>query len=117
MENKVFVSLCGGRHETPANVHVFDKIEDVNNFSALEKRALAFIENAIGIETVSGFGINQASLEDAQVFHGKAELNLYVTGLTAATAAVIKVCALNGVSLVLWHYNRESGEYVPQRIF
>lgn len=44
------------------------------------------------------------------------ELNLAVTGLTTATLAVVNVCRKQGVSLVCWHYNRESGEYMPQQI-
>ena len=43
-------------------------------------------------------------------------LYLYVTGLTAATVAVIKACKLAGVGLVLMHYDRQSGQYVPQDV-
>jgi hypothetical protein len=42
---------------------------------------------------------------------------VYVTGLSAALAAVIRGCAYNGVPLTLMHYDRDTGEYAEQVIF
>lgn len=41
-------------------------------------------------------------------------LMVYVTGLTAAMLAVVKVCADRGISLTAMHYNRDTGDYYPQ---
>ena len=49
-----------------------------------------------------------------KVTRGMTQLNLYVTGLSAALAEVIRFCYRNDVTLTLWHYNRETGEYMPQ---
>ena len=43
-------------------------------------------------------------------------LDLYCTGLTQATCAVIDACIRAGVSLTLWHYDKSEDDYKPQRI-
>lgn len=43
------------------------------------------------------------------------ELNpLDIKGMFATVAEVIRYCYSNGISLTLYYYNRESGEYYPQ---
>lgn len=44
------------------------------------------------------------------------EYVIYVTGLTAATVAVIKAAVDYQVKLTLMHYDRELDTYVPQRV-
>ena len=41
-------------------------------------------------------------------------LDLYVTGLTQATCAVIRRCLNLGIELRLWHFDRDLGDYVCQ---
>lgn len=41
-------------------------------------------------------------------------LDLYITGLTPCTLAVVNYCIAYCIPLTCWHYNRETGEYVPQ---
>jgi len=43
-------------------------------------------------------------------------VNLYVTGLTAATLAVVKVCLEKCINLVAYHYDTATGTYRPQSI-
>ena len=88
------VGLCASRHSMPVSGYIFPETVDPMAFDAMEQTASAFIDSMAGRDLV-----------------------VYVTGLTAATAAVIKVCALRGIGLTLMHYNRETGEYVPQKIF
>ena len=88
------VGLCASRHSMPVSGYIFPETLDPMAFDAMEQTASAFIDSMAGKDLV-----------------------VYVTGLTAATAAVIKVCALRGIGLTLMHYNRETGEYVPQKIF
>lgn len=92
--NSLAVGLCASRHPMPVSGYIFPETVDPMAFDAMEKTASAFVEGMAGKGLV-----------------------VYVTGLTAATAAVIKVCALRGTSLTLMHYNRDTGEYVPQKIF
>lgn len=59
-----------------------------------------------------------AMAEQASVaLNGVTELTLYVTGLSVALVEVIKHCDANGVSLVLMHFDRDTGEYYPQPVF
>lgn len=88
------VGLCASRHPMPVSGYIFPETLDPMAFNAMGQTASAFIDSVAGNS-----------------------LAVYVTGLTAATAAVIKVCALRGIGLTLMHYNRETDEYVPQKIF
>ena len=92
--NNIAVGLCASRHSMPVSGYIFPETVDPMAFDAME-------------QTVSDFIASE----------GVKSLVVYVTGLTAATAAVIKVCAAQGIGLTLMHYNRETGEYVPQKIF
>jgi len=85
------IGLVKGRHEMPVSEYVFEQLEDVLDFDGMYKHAL---------ETLRG------------VDH----VDLYVTGLTAATAAVIRACYEYKCGLVLWHYDVASGEYKHQFI-
>lgn len=114
----ITVGLIRGRHEMPVDTYIFDDaITDVVDFHAIGKHIHDFIVNKVGITQTIGMGINQFDYTDIQIFSGERKLVVYVTGLTAVTAELIKVCAMNGVHLTLMHYNSATGEYVPQRIF
>lgn len=44
-------------------------------------------------------------------------VNLYVTGLTMATLAIINACKFIGAQVVCYHYDRETGEYIRQLMY
>ena len=44
------------------------------------------------------------------------EINLYVTGLTAALAEVIKVCRSYDIKLNLFHFDTKTNTYVKQEM-
>lgn len=93
MKNIKVLGLCAGRHELPADVqgYVFNEIIDPTDTLRLADRASAVIGQCD-------------------------ELVLYVTGLTVALVEVIKHCQWEGISLTLMHYDRETGNYFPQRV-
>ena len=43
-------------------------------------------------------------------------VTLYITGLTVAALAVVKVCVKRGIQLTAMHYDRDSNRYYPQRV-
>lgn len=92
---EVSMSLCRGTHCIPEAVdgNIFDT--DINPLAVdeLEKSAMR-------------------TLTKMSVTH----LNLYVTGLTVALVAVINACKRLNISLVLYHYDRETEEYYPQKV-
>lgn len=92
MGKKVSLATCEGRHDIPQATDgaIFPMvIEDATNGSALESVAKAKLQ---GVEA----------------------LDLYVTGFTPATLAVVKVCRDMGIALTCWHYDRETSTYWPQ---
>lgn len=115
---EVKAGLVRGRHEMPVDTYIFNEdIKDVFNYQAMEEEIVKFLQSNVGITVMYGQGVNQHDYTDVEVYTGTKRLVLYVTGLTAVTAAVIKVCALNGIHLQLMHFDRESGCYVEQIIF
>lgn len=108
------VGLIRGRHEMPVSSYIFEEVEDIFAFQQMEETILAFLEREVGIELGYGLCINQHEQSDVQLFRGKSNLIVYVTGLTAVTAALVGVCARNGVKLTLMHYDNASGDYKPQ---
>lgn len=114
---EIKVGLIKGRHEMPVDNYIFDKINNVLNFNDMNKQICNFINDNINVYGAYGCGINQIGYEDIEVLTSDTKLIVYVTGLTSVTAELIKVCALKGISLTLMHYDRESGDYLPQVIF
>ena len=45
---------------------------------------------------------------------GVTELHLYVTGFTPALVEVLNWCSIEDVSVTLYHFNRDTNDYVPQ---
>lgn len=84
--------LCAGRHDMPVCGYIFEHVEDVFNFSMLEDVCFSFIEKHCDGE----------------------ELHVAVTGLTPCTAALMYTCAKSKMPLILWHFDRNTEEYVPQ---
>ena len=113
----VIVGLCAARHPMPVTEYIYPESVDPTDFSGMEKTAEDFILQHERLTVTERQALDQRYGEDVPCYTGKRSLVVYITGLTACTAAVIKVCALNGISLTLMHYDRESGEYLPQQIF
>nr|DAD81954.1 MAG TPA: hypothetical protein [Siphoviridae sp. ctAvK3]DAE15150.1 MAG TPA: hypothetical protein [Siphoviridae sp. ctdVv30] len=113
----VSVGLCASRHAMPVTEYIYPESVDPTDFERMDEIAEDFVLHHVGLTTVTRQALDQRWGEDVPCWAGKRTLIVYVTGLTAATAAVIKACALNGAGLTLMHYNRESGEYLPQQIF
>ena len=114
---EIKVGLIKGRHEMPVSNYIFDEINDVLDFDSMNKQIVNFINDNINVYAAYGCGINQIGYEDVEVLTADTKLIVYVTGLTSVTAELIKVCALKGISLTLMHYDRDTGDYLPQVIF
>lgn len=113
----VIAGLCASRHPMPVTEYIYPESVNPTDFDGMEKTAEEFILQHVGLTVTERHALDQRYGEDVPCWSGKRSLTVYVTGLTACTAAVIKACALNGVALTLMHFDRESGEYLPQRIF
>lgn len=86
------MGLIKGRHQMPVDKYIFEEEDfDIFDFSYLQNR------------------VHEA------LFDTKS-LALYVTGLTVALVEVINYCVYNDIDLTLYHYNRDTNEYVPQEV-
>ena len=110
------VGLCAGRHDIPVTEYIFDQVEDVLDFTSLQKQALEFVGKHCNLRNTWGTGVNQVDYSDVQINRGD-HLDVVVTGLTACTTALMYACACNGVNLTLWHYDRATGDYAPQQFY
>ena len=97
MSKKIKVAVCKGRHEIPQATDgaIFEQtITEMDPFSLLlEASKRLFFDFAL---------------------HSGDSVELYVTGLTMATLAVVNVCHSVGIQLVCHHYDKETGKYIPQ---
>lgn len=116
-KNIVVAGLIKGRHNLPVTEYIFDAVENVHDYSAMETVIDNFLIKEIGLVRTYGCGINQIGYEDVELCTGKKRLVVYVTGLTSVTAALIRCCAYKGVRLTLMHYDRDTDNYVEQIIF
>lgn len=84
--------VCAARHEMPVKEFIFDEIirptDTVGMYNEANKKIPADAEH----------------------------INLYITGLTPATLAIVNVCYKRGITLTAYNYNRETGRYQPQRV-
>lgn len=91
------VAVCKGRHEIPQATDgaIFENtITEMNPFSLLLEASKRLF---------SDFAL-----------HSGDTVHLYVTGLTMATLAIVNACASTDIELVCYHYDRETGKYIPQ---
>lgn len=112
----VKVGLIKGRHAMPVSDYIFHDIDDVMDFKGMDSVVTRFLEETVGIDVANGRAINSHSYADDAVFVGRHRLVVYVTGLSAALAALVAGCARNGVRLTIMHWDNKSGEYVPQEV-
>ena len=89
------MALCEGRHAIPQAVDgaIFDAVI-----------------NPLDVEGLQTEAYNKLKSLDIK------DLSLYVTGLTVALVAVLNACCQLNIEVTLYHFNRESGSYYPQKV-
>lgn len=92
-------------------------IADVTDVKSMDKMASAAILPLVTFQKVAKSALANADMGDQIVWESNKAIDLYVTGLTSLTAAVIKLAAHKGIALTLWHFDRATGDYFPQVIF
>jgi len=101
MKKIITAGLCNNRHDIPVDDYVFgDNIKDPTNVSLLEKQAKSWLKSKF-------------QNQDKQ----KKVLRLYVTGLTPALIATINAAHKQGIKVILFHYNRVTNDYFPQKVY
>lgn len=89
------MALCEGRHEIPQAVDgsIFGNTIDPLDPNGLQAEA-------------------KSKLRELDI----KSLDLYVTGLTVALISVLNACRELEIEVTLYHYDRESGNYCPQKV-
>lgn len=88
------IGLCKGRH----------KIREVQNYIFPQE------VNPLDVK-----GLEETALEIVSKIEAD-ELHIYVTGLTVALIASLNACKKLNKKVVLYHFDRTSGEYYPQEV-
>lgn len=92
------IGLCEGRHEIKTN-----------EGEALDGFIFGTVENPM--DFITHFAVASAFFTKIK------ECTLYVTGLTTLLTATLLAAEKAGVEkLILMHFDRESGKYVPQDV-
>lgn len=91
------VAICMNSYQTPATRFVYNHhIPNVIDMKEL-------------YEAANGMVTNLAK-------DGVSTIELYINSLTAAALAFTSSCFDNGINLVAFHYDRDTGNWVPQPI-
>ena len=113
---KLKLGTINGRHELPVDGCILEEITSFSIDKIEEEVKGKLLELFPTAEGRSYSPANAMDYTDIVVaFRG--HLDLFVTGYTPVTTAVIKYCHQLGISLNLYHFDRDSGEYVRQEIF
>lgn len=88
------IGLCKGRHE----------IKEVQEYIYPQE------VNPLDVK-----GLEETALEIVSKIEAD-ELHIYVTGLTVALIASLNACKKLNKKVVLYHFDRTSGEYYPQEV-
>ena len=108
------VGLYAGLHEIPVEKYIFTDVQNVLDFDALTDIAEQFVIDHCGVHRVWSICPSQTDYFEIERRKGHA-LDVVVTSLNPCTTALMGVCVYYGVPLTLCHYDRESGDYVPQK--
>ena len=118
---QLIMGVCEGRHEMPCASFIFNQEVNPLDVAALEEAAFNRIKSLVeeqGIEWEMGYAYVpfQADMFDVCKYRYSCEAVIYVTGLTVAVMAAVNAARALCESVVLMHYDRESGQYYPQKI-
>ena len=93
------LGLIKGRHEIPQVEGRYIFIEDLNPTDVKEAEGKAY-----------------SVLARIKAVYPDSHINWDVTGLTMALIAVLNAAKRHGMSVTLYHFDRETGEYFPQEV-
>lgn len=92
------IGLIKGRHEIPEVEGRYIFIEELDPTDVKEAEGKAY------------------SVLAAIKRMGEKHIDLYVTGLTMALVSVMNATKKLGMSITLYHFDRETGKYFPQEV-
>lgn len=107
------------RHELPVDDFIIDgtEIDNVLDFDTISKKVADRLADLLPLKETTVIIPSYDGDVRVTVNSLQADVDIYITGLTAITIAVLNWIAridLTGHSVRFMHYDRDSGAYVPQ---
>ena len=96
IEKTLRVGVCEGRHQMPCTQFIFGTSVDPTDM--------------VGLQATADAAVAKFAQDGVQ------RLELFVTGLTAATLAVVSAAVKSGMAVTAMHFNRETGCFDPQEL-
>jgi hypothetical protein len=117
MKNIIY-GLVAGRHNVPASNFIFDSIDNVLDFNALEKSAMSVLYPIVkDIAPTSFITMDSDGCECYSKEKYRANLVVYVTGLSSALIALLNVCRQLSIKVQLMHYDTTTASYSCQNVY
>lgn len=119
MEQRNIIALgtVAGRHNLPVSEYVLQSVEDPTNVFAIRAAVNNRLQNLIPTK-ITDFGSPLNGFTDELHEEGdNVDVHLYVTGLTLVTTEIVRWCAMRGVSLTLFHFDRDRGTYFQEPLW
>jgi hypothetical protein len=120
MKKLSFVTIAG-RHETPAKSAIIDEVEDVLDFDGIQEQVKQWVDTLPKTKVTRSIENGPCTLKSVATIL-EADVEIYVTGLTAVTVAVVTelmnqlVTTEVGGKVSLLHYDAVNKTYKAQEI-
>lgn len=120
MKKLSFVTIAD-RHETPAKTAIIDEVEDVLDFDGIQGKVKQWVDTLPKTKVTRSIENGPCTLKSVATFL-EADVEIYVTGLTAVTVAVVSelmnqfVSTEFGGKVSLMHYDAVNQTYKAQEI-
>ena len=112
------ISLFNCHHQMPVKKYILDDKTDFTDINNVNETIENFLIDKVWIQTGFGCGINQADEQMVTTYSGSHELEVYVRECPQqAVVALVALCAKNGVSLTITHYNEDTKAWESQKVF
>ena len=105
-----------GRHDMPVDGYILESVEDSGDIEGINRDVFKKLAEIFAPHMKEGTVNIPNALEhvDVPAYVSSEDLDLYVTGLTSVTAAAMKFCFQNGITVHLYHYDRDTGLFNKQ---
>ena len=115
---QIKISLFNCHKQTPVRKYILNHETDFSDIQAVEKVIEAFIIDYVWVQVGYKKCINQADDTFVSSYSGAHELTVFVRDCPlSAVVSLVKICATNGVSLTLMHYNAVNKNWDAQKVF
>lgn len=111
------INLFNSHKQVPVRKHILADTTDFNDMASVNKIIEEFLIDKVWIQQSFGNGINQMDETIVMTYSGSHELVVYVRECpNKAVAALVALCAKNGVHLTLMHYNDAEKAWDEQKV-